>query len=321
LRIRRNIVTPKIWHYVILDEGHIIRNPDAKVTLACKRLKTHHRIILSGTPIQNRLKELWSLFDFIFPGKLGTLPVFDEQFCNPILMGGFNHATPQQVRTAFECASLLRKMVLPHILRRTKEDVKTDMPSKTEQVLFCQLSEHQLEEYRKYLRSREVESIITGSLSNRNVAFKAITHLRKICNHPDLLKFNSSPEDDEDYPLDFGNPDRSGKMRVLEQILKSWKEENRKVLIFSQTRQMLDIIQMFIRNQGYTYLRMDGTTVVKNRGFIIDSFNNDPNVFVFLLTTRTGGIGVTLTGASRVLIFDPDWVNNITCSILLTWVS
>ncbi|KAI1291953.1 DNA excision repair protein ERCC-6 [Halotydeus destructor] len=115
------------WHYVILDEGHKIRNPDAQVTLACKRFKTPHRIILSGSPIQNNLKELWSLFDFVYPGLLGTLPVFTEQFAVPITQGGYANASEVQVQVAFRCATVLRDTIKPYFLRRLKEDVKSKL--------------------------------------------------------------------------------------------------------------------------------------------------------------------------------------------------
>lgn len=128
------------WGYVILDEGHKIRNPDAAVTQACKKLKTRHRIILSGTPIQNNLTELWSLYDFVFPGRLGTLPVFQIQFSIPIRLGGYANAGNMEVQTAYKCACILRDLIAPYMLRRIKADVAKDLPEKTEQVLFCKLS-------------------------------------------------------------------------------------------------------------------------------------------------------------------------------------
>jgi DNA excision repair protein ERCC-6 len=313
VRIRKQLMNAQDWNYVILDEGHIIRNPDAQITLVCKRFRTSHRLILSGTPIQNRLKELWSLFDFIYPGKLGTLPVFEEQFCIPIVRGGYTHASSQQVRQAFDCATLLRSLVLSHILRRTKDDVQAELPQKNEHVLFCYLTDVQRKAYQSYLDSREMEKVLSGDPKTKHMAFKAITHLRKICNHPDLLKLkeresNNDDSDDEfESWIDFGNIQDSCKMKVLEYILKTWKSEGHKVLLFSQTKQMLDIIESYINSVGYSYRRMDGSTSVKSRGPLMDEFNRDDNIFIFLLTTRTGGVGVNLVGANRVIIFDPDW--------------
>ncbi|XP_049524098.1 DNA excision repair protein ERCC-6 [Dermacentor silvarum] len=154
------------WHYVVLDEGHKIRNPDAQTTLACKQFRTPHRLILSGSPIQNSLRELWSLLDFVFPGKLGTLPVFMQEFAVPITQGGYSNASDVQVQTAYRCASALRDTIKPYLLRRMKEDVRTNLqlPNKTEQVLFCRFTDHQRELYQQYLDSADVASILVGKL-------------------------------------------------------------------------------------------------------------------------------------------------------------
>jgi hypothetical protein len=172
------------WSYVILDEGHKIRNPNAAVTLACKALDTPHRVILSGAPIQNNLTELWSLFDFVFPGKLGTLPVFQSEFEVPIRLGGFANASAFRVQTAYKCAVALRDLIRPYLLRRLKKDVMTDLPEKTEQVLFCRLTETQLKAYRSFISSEQTSSILEGQL---NMLY-GVDALRKICNHPDLLE-------------------------------------------------------------------------------------------------------------------------------------
>ncbi|KAL6755227.1 SNF2 family N-terminal domain-containing protein, partial [Haematococcus lacustris] len=172
------------WGYAILDEGHKIRNPDSEVTLVAKQLRTQHRLVVSGSPIQNRLSELWSLFDFIYPGKLGTLPVFQAQFALPIQVGGYTNASQVQVATAYRCALVLKELVAPHLLRRRKLDVKAQLPKKTEQVLFCGLTPEQLELYRSYLASTEVAEILQGGRQ----ALAGIDILRKICNHPDLLE-------------------------------------------------------------------------------------------------------------------------------------
>lgn len=133
----QDILHKEPFEYVILDEGHKIRNPDAQVTLATKMFPTTHRLILSGSPLQNNLKELWSLFDFIYPGKLGTLPVFMQQFSVPITQGGYSNASRIQVATAYKCATVLRDTINPYLLRRMKNDVKQHihLPEKNEQVL------------------------------------------------------------------------------------------------------------------------------------------------------------------------------------------
>ncbi|XP_031563807.1 DNA excision repair protein ERCC-6-like [Actinia tenebrosa] len=319
VRMNADCLLAQRWDYVILDEGHKIRNPDAEITLICKQFRTPHRIILSGTPMQNNLRELWSLFDFVFPGKLGTLPVFMTEFSVPITTGGYANASSIQVQTAYKCACVLRDTINPYLLRRLKKDVKMslDLPDKNEQVLFCRLTEEQRELYQEYLDSREVQSILAGNYK----VFPGLIMLRKICNHPDLTSQAGSlikakqdklkaekgllqpPDEDDGY----GDWRRGGKMIVVEALLKLWKAQGHRVLLFSQTRQMLNILEMFVKSRGYSYRRMDGSTSVSSRQPLVNKFNQDPSIFVFLLTTRVGGIGVNLIGADRVIIYDPDW--------------
>ncbi|KAG2174127.1 hypothetical protein INT43_004147 [Umbelopsis isabellina] len=298
VRTYREILVRRKWGYVVLDEGHKIRNPDSEVTLACKQLKTPHRMILSGTPIQNNLTELWSLFDFVFPGRLGTLPVFQSQFSIPINIGGYANATNVQVQTAYKCACVLRDLINPYLLRRMKADVAADLPKKSEQVLFCKLTPSQRRAYEDFINSKDMESIMIG---RRQVLF-GIDIVRKICNHPDILN-----RDRADEIENFGDPEKSGKMVVVRALLALWKKEGHRVLLFSQTRQMLDILELMIRNLGHKYLRMDGTTAIQNRMSMVDQYNANSDIFVFLLTTKVGGLGLNLTGADRVIIFDPDW--------------
>jgi DNA excision repair protein ERCC-6 len=300
LRIHETIVMSSSchWQYVILDEGHKVRNPDAEITLTCKRVPTAHRIILTGSPVQNNLIELWSLFDFVFPGKLGTLPTFQVEFSVPIMIGGYANANPIQVETAYKCAVALRDLIRPYLLRRLKKDVLTQLPAKNEQILFCQLTDTQIEKYQNFLKSEEVHSILDGK---RNVLY-GVDVLRKICNHPDLLFVH----DVANRPEDYGNWERSGKLKVLQRLFKMWKDQgDTKVLFFSQTVQMLEIIEKFVKQQQLSYLRMDGTTPVKERMKLVTEFNTNKNIFVFLLSTKVGGLGLNLTGASKVIIFDP----------------
>ncbi|XP_021770157.1 protein CHROMATIN REMODELING 8-like isoform X1 [Chenopodium quinoa] len=286
------------WGYAVLDEGHRIRNPNAEVTIVCKQLQTVHRIIMTGAPIQNKLSELWSLFDFVFPGKLGVLPVFEAEFAVPIKVGGYANASPLQVSTAYRCAVVLRDLIMPYLLRRMKSDVNAHLPKKTEHVLFCSLTPEQRSVYKAFLASSEVEQIFDG---NRNSLY-GIDVMRKICNHPDLLEREHSSRNP-----DYGNPERSGKMKVVAQVLNMWKEQGHRVLLFAQTQQMLDILENFLIANEYSYRRMDGLTAVKQRMALIDEFNNSNDVFIFILTTKVGGLGTNLTGANRVIIFDPDW--------------
>lgn len=307
------------WHYAILDEGHKIRNPDAQVTLACKRFRTPHRIILSGSPVQNNLRELWSIFDFIYPGKLGTLPVFMEQFATPITQGGYANATDIQVQIAYKCSCVLRDTIKPFLLRRTKAEVnhKLKLPDRSEQVLFCKLTDKQRKLYQHYLESPTVRDIKRGFCQ----IFVGLIELRKICNHPDLfdstdcgdqikqLKKIQQVKHPEFFSDDetFGHYSKSGKMVVVDALLKLWKKQNHKVLLFTQSRQMLKIFKSYLDERNYRNMIMDGSTPIGMRQTMIREFNRNEEIFVFLLTTRVGGVGINLTGANRIIIYDPDW--------------
>lgn len=295
------LLSRRKWGYCCLDEGHKIRNPNAEISLACKRIKTPYRLILSGTPIQNNLTELWSLFDFVYPGKLGTLPVFQQEFSVPINVGGYANATNVQVQTAYKCAVVLRDLISPYLLRRMKNDVATDLPKKSEKVLFCKLTSEQRAAYNSFLKSKEMQSILAG----RRQVLYGIDILRKICNHPDLLLGETAQT-----KRNYGDATKSGKMEVVRALLDLWIKDGHRTLLFCQTRQMLGILETFVRTllpDNYSYLRMDGATPIAQRQKLVDLFNHDPNYGVFLLTTKVGGLGVNLTGADRVIIYDPDW--------------
>lgn len=295
------LLIPVDWQYAILDEGHKIRNPNTAITIYCKEIRTPNRIILSGTPMQNNLIELWSLFDFVFPMRLGTLVNFRNQFEIPIRQGGYANASNLQVQTAFKCAETLKDAISPYLLQRFKVDVAADLPKKTEQVLFCKLTKLQRQEYQRFLGSGDLDAILNGK---RQVLY-GVDILRKICNHPDLQNhrhLSTMPG------YDYGNPEKSGKMQVVGSLLELWKDTGHKALLFAQHRIMLDVLEKFIRSiQGLKYRRMDGNTPIHIRQNMVDEFNTDPDLHVFLLTTKVGGLGVNLMGADRVIIYDPDW--------------
>jgi len=277
----------------------------------------------------NDLRELWSLFDFVFPGRLGTLPAFENEFAEPIKRGGYSNASPMQVQLAYRCALVLRDLINPYLLRRLKKDIKevNRMPGKKEQVLFCRLSKRQRIMYESFLQSDQVKQVMRGSTQ----MLGAITMLRKICNHPDLVcppdsssldsfiqkgSFNEADlaqdySDDEDS-MDGDEEvdsltDRSGKLEVLAKILPLWKSQGHRVLIFCQWKKMLNIIQRFTEMQGWKFGRLDGNTNVAARQRLVDNFNADDSYYGMLMTTRTGGVGLNLTGADRVILYDPDW--------------
>lgn len=300
LQTYSDVLIPVDWDYAVLDEGHKIRNPNTAITIYCKELRTANRVILSGTPMQNNLIELWSLFDFVFPMRLGTLVNFRQAFEVPIKLGGYANATNLQILTATKCAETLKEAISPYLLQRLKVDVAADLPKKSEQVLFCKLTKPQREAYEIFLASDEMTAIYNRTRQS----LYGIDILKKICNHPDLLdpRLRGKPG------YRWGNPNKSGKMQVVKALLEMWKRFGHKTLLFSQGVQMLNILEEFVKGlDGFRYLRMDGKTNVKDRQSLVDQFNNDPDLHVFLLTTKVGGLGVNLTGANRVIIFDPDW--------------
>lgn len=311
------------WKVVILDEGHGIRNPSTEVSQVCRRFRCTRRFILSGTPIQNNLLELWSLMDFCQPGLLGSMFAFKTAFSDPIRTGGFVNATHLQIQAAQQCSLTLKDRIEPFLMRRLKIQVAKQLPSKTEKILLCELTTLQRSLYEEYLGSDDVQLIY----KKRKNVLAGIDVLRKICNHPKLLLLaqdNLEDIEDDDY---FHKPSResfstsnlnqrlainsmedsSGKIQALHKVLQGWHDAGDRCLLFCQTRQMLDIIQEALISWNFTYSRMDGTTPISQRTLLIDRFNNGVDCFAFLLTTRVGGLGINLTGANRVLIFDPDW--------------
>ncbi|KAI4945519.1 hypothetical protein J4E91_007861 [Alternaria rosae] len=301
LQTYSEFLIPTDWECAILDEGHKIRNPNTAITIHCKELRTPNRIILSGTPMQNNLTELWSLFDFVFPMRLGTLVNFRNQFEFPIKRGGYANASNLEFETAVQCAETLKDAISPYLLQRFKVDVATDLPQKKEQVLFCKLTRQQRQAYEGFLASEDMKSIASGK---RQMLY-GVDFLRKICNHPDLTEHKTLSKK---LGFDYGNPNKSGKMQVVKELLSLWKKGGHKTLLFAQHRIMLDILQKFVSQlPDINWRRMDGETPIKDRQNLVDEFNNDPNLHVFLLTTKVGGLGVNLTGANRVIIYDPDW--------------
>ncbi|GFE54793.1 SNF2 domain-containing helicase domain-containing protein [Babesia ovis] len=302
------------WSYVILDEGQKIRNPDAAVTLAVKTVGTPHRILLSGSPIQNNLIEFWSLLDFVAPGHLGTLPLFIEHIVNPIMRS--NNGCSSSV--AFNCALRLRTLVRPFIRRNVKSEFaeSLNLPKKSEHIIMCKLTPAQYEMYMALLKAAcnfvskdDSYSMLVGKESKRtqikklksNRVLVLLTLLRKTCNHPDLVL--------KERPEDFGNVSRSAKLKVALDIVAKWEATGHKVLMFTQTIQMLNIIHdTVIQCYGaHRIARIDGEVSIKRRATILESFEHGNDIFLLLLTTRVGGVGLNLTCANRVLIFDPDW--------------
>merc|ERR1719353_152893 len=330
LREHRNRLQEVEWNLLVCDEAQKIRNPDAQVTLAVKSFPNWGRIAVSGSPIQNSLRELWALFDFVVPGQLGTLPVFEEHFVEPILQGARDRAAEQQVEQSTATAELLRAICMPYFIRRRKQDFQDilQLPDKKEEILFCELSSAQYQVYVDFLENehtqqalRDHEDLLEKRRGTNKIirdyggagfqgpppldAFFCLGIMRKICNHPDLLA-----EDDEviaDLPGGYGAARRSGKLKVLDEIMKQWKAEGRKALVFVQTVQMLRILEKFLKARGHHLLELHGSVPIGTRQKRIEAFGTSEDINCMLLTTRVGGVGLNLIAATRVVIFDPDW--------------
>lgn len=283
------------FDYMILDEGHKIKNKDAEVSKAMCSYDCENKIMLTGTPIQNNLKELWAIFDFLNPGKLGTYADFNEEYEEPINEGQYKNATQATIEKAYKRTLLLRNIINPFIIRRLKSGVAGQLPKKTDRVVFCRMTEIQEMLYRNLIESEYSTEVLMGKISSMS----GIVTLRRICNHPFLYRRN----------LDTGDNliSTSTKLLNIDKMLIDWQREGKKVLIFTQMVDTLNLIKKFLQIRNYKYLSMSGKTNLTVRGNYISQFNNDSSIFIFLLTTRVGGLGLNLIGASRIIIYDPDW--------------
>ncbi|KAK6910607.1 hypothetical protein I203_104639 [Kwoniella mangroviensis CBS 8507] len=322
--------------YCVLDEGHIIKNAKTKLSVAVKQIKSQHRLLLSGTPIQNNVLELWSLFDFLMPGFLGNERMFNDKFSKPILADREGKATPKEREAAASALEALHKQVLPFLLRRLKEDVLNDLPPKIIQDYYCELSpiqKHLYDEFSKSQAAQEAGEEVSSSDTPKNGqgqghVFQSLQYLRKLCNHPALV-LDNQPERFNQIQKKWGVESGTGlhditnapKMEALKQLLTdcgigqppdklSDDVNQHRVLIFCQLRPMLDIIEkdLFGKHMNsVSYMRMDGSTDPKKRHAIVQTFNSDPRIDVLLLTTSVGGLGLNLTGADTVIFVDHDW--------------
>ena len=309
------------WNYCILDEGHIIKNGKTKLSKAIKSLNANHRLILTGTPIQNNVLELWSLFDFLMPGFLGTEKQFVARFSRPILQSRDAKSSSKEQEAGVLAMDALHRQVLPFILRRMKEDVLKDLPPKIMQDYYCELSPLQARLYEDFAKSRvkqnmakDLNSGVAGETakSEPKVAshiFQALQYLRKVCNHPKLVLTPQHPEfakitsqlQQQDSSLSDVN--HATKLCALRQLLLDCGigtqnmscsgnltvVNQHRALIFCQLKSMLDIVEQdLLRTHmpSVAYLRLDGSIPPGSRHSVVHRFNNDPSIDVLLLTTQ-----------------------------------
>lgn len=331
-----DILTPLNWNYLVLDEGHLIKNPRAKVTMAVKSLQSNHRLILSGTPIQNNVLELWSLFDFLMPGFLGTEKVFLDRFAKPIAASRFSKSSSKEQEAGALAIEALHKQVLPFLLRRLKEEVLDDLPPKILQNYYCDLSDLQkklFEDFTKKEGKTIAEKAGSGDKEAKQHIFQALQYMRKLCNSPALVMKEGHKQYEETQRLlakqgtSLRDPMHAPKLLALRDLLvdcgigpgpdagndmpgeTSYVSPHR-ALIFCQMKEMLDMVQNDVLKKmlpSVQYLRMDGSVDASKRQDIVNKFNSDPSYDCLLLTTSVGGLGLNLTGADTVIFVEHDW--------------
>ena len=319
------------WNYLFLDEGHVIKNTKTKTALAIRQLVASHRVILTGTPIQNGVNELWALFDFLMPGYLGTEKQFTAKYSRPIINSRDAKSSGKEQEAGALAMEALHRQTLPFILRRVKEDVLSDLPPKITQDYYCELSPVQTELYEDFARS-QAQAGQDNSSTNPTHVFQALQYLKKVCNHPRLVLTKDHPSYEpvlnnylEGNVENLMNINHAAKLTALKQLLTDLgiavnhdndQDTNTPVvsqhraLIFCQLKTMLDIVESdLLKNHlpSVTYLRLDGSVPANLRHSIVSKFNNDPSIDLLLLSTSVGGLGLNLTGADTVIFVEHDW--------------
>lgn len=274
------------WRYVVLDEAQKIKNAETSTAKAAKRLLARHKLALTGTPIENRLSELWSIYDFLMPSYLGTQSHFRDQFEIPIMKRADGRAKEK-----------LRQKVNPFKLRREKKLVASELPDKIPMDRYCELTPEQADLYKRYaLAERERIKKLEGDKFRLDTSlFTAILRLKQICCHPALVNGKT----DQIY-------NRSGKLEAFSEVIDEIVENGEKALIFSQFTQMLHILQRLLEDKKHSYFYLDGSTPTKERARLKDAFQ-EGQVSFFLISLQAGGLGMTLTEASCVVHYDRWW--------------
>ncbi|XP_063793111.1 DNA excision repair protein ERCC-6-like [Pseudophryne corroboree] len=327
------------WDYIILDEAHKIKTSSTKTAKSCSAIPAKNRILLTGTPVQNNLHEMWALFDFACQGTLlGTSKTFKMEYENPITRAREKDSTPGEKALGLKISENLMKIIQPYFLRRTKNDVQSKkvadqqtkesnidvptMPSLTRKndfIIWVYLSPIQEDVYRKFISLDQIKELLMTTRS----PLAELNILKKLCDHPRLLSARAcvqlglegdGTEENAleaitkyDHLSDEALIEESGKLMLLIDLLHKLKDEGHRTLVFSQSRKMLDMIDRILNNRSFKVLRVDGTVSLFDRQKRISTFQSNRSFSVLLLTTQVGGVGLTLTAADRVVIFDPSW--------------
>lgn len=279
------------WAFIGVDEAHRLKNDDSLLYKTMIDFKSNHRLLITGTPLQNSLKELWSLLHFIMPEKFHSWELFEEEHGKGRDSG----------------YTSLHKELEPFLLRRVKKDVEKSLPAKVEQILRVEMSAIQ-KQYYKWILTRNYKALSKGTKGSTSGFLNIMMELKKCCNHCYLIK---PPEENEFYNRQEGLQHlirSSGKLVLLDKLLVRLKERGHRVLIFSQMVRMLDILAEYLKSRQFLFQRLDGSIKGEMRKQALDHFNAEGSEdFCFLLSTRAGGLGINLASADTVVIFDSDW--------------
>ncbi|XP_050768827.1 DNA excision repair protein ERCC-6-like 2 isoform X1 [Gymnogyps californianus] len=340
------------WSAVIVDEAHRIKNPKAQITQTMKSLKCSVRIGLTGTILQNNMKELWCVMDWAVPGLLGSRVHFKKKFSDPVEHGQRHTATKRELATGRKAMVKLARKMSGWFLRRTKALISDQLPKKEDRMVYCSLTEFQKAVYQAVLDTEDVSLVLRagepcGCNSGRkrknccykvnaygetikSLRFSYLTILQKVANHAALLQTDNTSKQQEahikrvcsqvfsSFP-DFmqlskdaafetiSDPKYSGKMKVLQQLLNHFRKNKDKVLLFSFSTKLLDVLEQYCMASGLDYRRLDGNTKSEDRIRIVREFNSIQEINICLVSTMAGGLGLNFVGANVVILFDPTW--------------
>lgn len=305
----RNMLSKIKWFHMIIDEGHRMKNANSKLSATIQQYySTRFRLILTGTPLQNNLAELWAMLNFTLPNIFKSAKTFDEWFNTPFANTGSQDKMELTEEEQILVIRRLHKVLRPFLLRRLKKDVEKDLPDKTEKVVKCKFSALQARLYRQmFLHNKLAVSDGKGGKTTAKGLSNMMMQLRKLCNHP----FVFDEVENQMNPASISNDllwRTCGKFELLDRILPKYQVTGHRVLMFFQMTAIMDIMEDFLRLRNIQFLRLDGTTKSDERSELLYEFNRpDSPYFMFLLSTRAGGLGLNLQTADTVIIYDSDW--------------
>lgn len=291
------------WEYIVVDEAHRIKNEDSSLSKIIRLFYSRNRLLITGTPLQNNLHELWALLNFLLPDVFGDSAQFDDAFENQPTE---DMTEEEKEKKQDQAIHELHQLLSPFLLRRVKADVEKSLLPKIETNVYIGMTDMQVDWYKRLLE-KDIDAVngVVGKREGKTRLLNIVMQLRKCCNHPYLF---DGAEPGPPYTTDEHLVFNSGKMIILDKMLKKFKAEGSRVLIFSQMSRLLDILEDYCYFREYEYCRIDGSTSHEDRIDAIDEYNSpDSEKFIFLLTTRAGGLGINLTSADIVILYDSDW--------------